>query len=120
MKLPTVPSKPSPGVPPAPLLPPGTTNQTLSTFAELVGGKRGGILTGGHDVGAGCRRGHARRLAGDWVPGVGGRQAVQALRDVGVRPDIRRGVVEHLVCTHRWEDECVCVERMELFTHTFG
>lgn len=41
--------------------------------------RRFSVLTGSHDVGARGGRGHARGLTGDWVPGVGGRQAVQAL-----------------------------------------
>lgn len=80
-------------------------HKTLSTyFSETVKcldtcRREDSILTSSHDVGACGRWGHARGLAGDWVPGIGGRQAVQALWDVGVRPDICRGVVEHLVCT---------------------
>ena len=50
-----------------------------------------------HDVGAGGWRGHAGGLVVDWLPGVGGGEAVQALGDVGVGPHVCRGVVQYLV-----------------------
>ena len=50
-----------------------------------------------HDVGAGGGGGHTGGLVVDWLPGVGGGEAVQALGDVGVGPHVCRGVVQYLV-----------------------
>lgn len=49
------------------------------------------------DVGASGGRGHGRGVVADWLPGVRRGEAVEALRDVGVRPDIGGGVVQRLV-----------------------
>lgn len=50
-----------------------------------------------HDVRASGRRGHARGLVADWLPGIRGGETVKALGDVGVRPYFCRGVMQRLV-----------------------
>jgi len=71
----------------------------LLLLGQVVGGRLPVKALGPapHDVGAGSRGGHAGGLVVDWLPGVGGGEAVEALGDVGVRPHLRRGVMQYLV-----------------------
>ena len=71
----------------------------LLLLGQVLGGRLSvkALAPAPHDVGAGGRRGHAGGLVVDWLPGVGGGEAVQALGDVGVGPHVCRGVVQDLV-----------------------